>query len=137
MAKRDEFAEATRRGAERRSTEAVAIGARYDRRRDRIIVSLRNGVELTFPPNLAEGLAGAKAADLGEIEISPSGFGIRFPKLDADLYLPGLMQGVFGSRRWMAAQLGASGGIRRSASKTAAAQANGKRGGRPRTAAGR
>jgi hypothetical protein len=29
---------------------------------------------------------------LDEIEITPSGFGIHFPKLDADLYVPGLLR---------------------------------------------
>jgi hypothetical protein len=56
-------------------------------------------------------------------------------KLDAHLYLPALMQGIFGTKAWMAAQLGASGGRARSAAKAAAARANGKRGGRPRKAA--
>ncbi len=71
-------------------------------------------------------------ADLAEIEISPSGFGIHFPRLDADLYLPALLQGVFGSKAWMAAQLGATGGKARTEAKRAAARVNGKRGGRPR-----
>jgi len=39
---------------------------------------------------------------LEEIEITPSGYGIHFPKLDADLYLPALLQGFTGSRKWMA-----------------------------------
>jgi hypothetical protein len=135
MAKPDEFTAATRRAADRRANEPVAIAARYDRRRGRIVVDLDTGIELAFPPHIAEGLADAKPADLMDIEISPSGFGIHFPKLDAHLYLPSLMQGIFGSKTWMAAQLGASGGRARSAAKAAAARANGKRGGRPRKAA--
>lgn len=131
MAKVDEFAVATRRAAERRTAGPFAVSARYDRRRDRVIVSLNSGVELAFPPKLAEGLQDAAPADLTEIEVSPSGFGIHFPKLDAQLYLPALLKGVFGSKRWMAAQLGAAGGRSRSRAKTAAARANGKRGGRP------
>ena len=110
---------------------------RYDRRRGRIIVSLSNGLELAFPPAIAQGLEKAKANDLTDIEISPSGFGIHFPKLDAHLYLPALLRGVFGSKSWMASQLGAAGGAARSAAKAAAARANGKRGGRPRKAATR
>jgi hypothetical protein len=54
------------------------------------------------------------------------------PKLDADIYLPALLQGFFGSRKWMAARLGAVGGKSRSAAKAAASQRNGKSGGRPR-----
>jgi hypothetical protein len=137
MAKLDEFTAATRRAAERRATGPIAVAARYDRRRDRVVVSLNNGLELAFPPRIAQGLEHAVPADLTDIELSSSGFGVHFPKLDAHLYLPALLQGVFGSKAWMAAQLGAAGGRARSAAKTAAARANGKRGGRPRKVAAR
>ena len=95
-------------------------------------MNLDTGLELAFPPQLAQGLDNAASADLADIEISPSGFGIHFPRLDAHLYLPALVQGVFGSKRWMAAQLGAAGGKTRSADKAAAARVNGRQGGRPR-----
>jgi hypothetical protein len=138
MAKADEFRQATRRAPARRKSEPAATGARYDRRRGRVVVSLNNGLELAFPPHIAQGLGKASPAELADIEISPSGFGIHFPKLDAHLYLPALLQGVFGSNRWMAAQLGATGGLARSTAKSAAARANGRHGGRPRkVAAGR
>ena len=79
-----------------------ATSARYDRRRARLVISLDNGLELAFPPHLAEGLDKAGADELAAIEISPTGLGLHWPKLDADLYLPGLMAGVFGSPGWMA-----------------------------------
>lgn len=109
-----------------------AVAARYDRRRARVVVSLNTGVEITFPPGLAEGLAGAMPKDLAEVEITPSGLGLHWPKLDADLYVPGLLAGAFGGKQWMAAQLGAAGGSARSKAKTVAARANGRLGGRPR-----
>lgn len=62
-----------------------------------------HGLEFSFPPALAEGLADAAPADLADIVISPTGLGLHWPKLDADLYVPALLQGVFGSQRWMAA----------------------------------
>jgi hypothetical protein len=77
-------------------------------------------------------LRGASADDLKEIEVSELGFGIHFPRLDADLYVPALLDGVLGSRRWMATQLGAARGRARSPVKAAASRENGKRGGRPR-----
>jgi hypothetical protein len=58
--------------------------------------------------------------------------GIHFPTLDADLYVPALLEGVRGSKSWMAAQLGAAGGRTRTAAKAMASRENGKRGGRPR-----
>ena len=113
-----------------------AVSARYDRRAARIVVDLSTGVQVAFPVRLAEGLADASATDLADIEISASGLGLHWPKLDADLYIPALLQGVFGSKRWMAAQLGAVGGRVRSPAKSAAARDNGRKGGRPRKAAG-
>ncbi len=128
------------RRAERAAEAKMAAGpravtARYDRRLDRVIVSLDNGLDLAFPPRMAEGLDKATASDLATIEISPTGLGLHWPKLDADLYLPALMAGIFGSPRWMAGLLGRMGGRSRTDAKVAAARANGKRGGRPRKTA--
>jgi hypothetical protein len=69
---------------------------------------------------------------LNKIEISPSGYGLHFPKLDADLYPPSLLEGAFGSERWMDSRMGMRGGKSRSAAETTAARENGKKGGRPR-----
>jgi hypothetical protein len=109
-----------------------ALSARYDRRRRRIIIRLSSGLEVAFSPRDAQGLEDATPAQLARIAISPSGFGIHFPGIDADLYLPGLLMGFLGSRNWMAGRLGALGGKSRSAAKVAAAKRNGRRGGRPR-----
>ena len=43
-----------------------------------------------------------------------------------------LLEGVFGSKSWTAAQMGRSGGSARTEAKANAARDNGKRGGRPR-----
>jgi hypothetical protein len=115
--------------------QSKAVRARYDRRVSRIVVSLDNGLELAFPPRLAQGLEDATPAELGVIEISPLGDGLHWPKLDADLYVPALLQGVFGSKSWMARHLGSAGGRARSNAKAAAARENGRKGGRPRKAA--
>jgi Protein of unknown function (DUF2442) len=82
----------------------MAIEARYDRGRGRVVVRLSTGLELAFAPRDAQGLERATAADLETVEISPSGLGLHFPKLDADLYLPALLEGRFGSEEWMAAR---------------------------------
>ncbi len=114
-----------------------AVEARYDRASARVIVCLDSGVELTFPPGLAEGLGNGSPAELSEIEISRTGLGLHWPSLDADVYLPGLLNGVFGSPRWMAGLMGRIGGRARTAAKAAAARTNGQRGGRPRKTASR
>lgn len=111
-----------------------AVAAHYDRITARVVVDLDNGVQLAFPVRLAEGLSGASPEDLADIEISPAGLGLHWPKLDADVYVPALLQGVFGSKQWMATQLGAAGGKARTKAKIAAARENGRKGGRPRRA---
>jgi hypothetical protein len=78
-------------------------------------------------------LEGANAADLAGAQISPSGLELHFPELDADVYVPALLlDGLFGSRRWIAAQNGRAGGKVQSEAKAQAARSNGARGGRPR-----
>jgi hypothetical protein len=126
----DAFEQAKSRTAAKRSGP-TAVAARYDRGRGRIVVSLNSGFELAFPPRVAEGLAKATPAQLAQVEVTPSGLGLHWPKLDADLYLPALFAGVFGSKRWIAAELGAAGGRMRSPAKSTAARENGKLGGRP------
>jgi hypothetical protein len=136
-----DFAAANARAAQRFTHETRAVAARYDRRTARLVITLDNGLELGLRPQDAQGLESARPADLEDLEISPSGQGIHVPALDADLYLPGLLQGLFGSRAWMsrraaerqaAAALGATGGRVRSEAKRRAAQENGRLGGRPR-----
>ena len=94
-----------------------AVSARhYDRRIDRVLIRLSTGLDVGLSPRDAEGLDKATSAQLNPIEISPSGFGIHFPKLDADLYLPALLEVDFSVRGngWRRAS-GAQGGEGREA----------------------
>jgi hypothetical protein len=116
--------------ARRRGPAAVAV--RYDTPTDRVRVELSTGIERGFAPRIVEGLSGATPAQLQHIEVSPAGLGLHFPELDADIYLPGLIEGMLGSRAWTARQLGAEGGRVRSPAKATAARKNGQKGGRPR-----
>lgn len=125
-----DFARAEAAGAALRQ-KVFATMARYDRKASRLLVSLNNGVELAVPGHLLEGLAGANPDALSEIELSPSGLGLHWPALDADIYVPALLAGVFGSRSSMASVLGTKGGKARTPEKAAAARANGRKGGRP------
>lgn len=128
---KEEFKEANARAAAALARGPVARAARYDARRGLVVVELDGGCEFAFPAALAEGLAGAPRSKLSKITLSPNGLGLHWPLLDADLYVPELIEGAFGSRRWMQ-QIGKLGGLRRSAAKARASRENGKRGGRPK-----
>jgi hypothetical protein len=129
---KDEFEAANARGTARRRKATRATRVRYERKRDRVIIGLNTGIEVTFRPRNAQGLERAKPDQLDTIEISPSGLGIHFPKLDADIYLPALLEGFLGSKSWLATEYGKLGGSVSSTAKATAAQRNGKLGGRPR-----
>jgi hypothetical protein len=130
--RKEEVEIANARAAARIAGTPTATAAHYDRRAGRIVIDLSTGLSIAFRPQYAQGLEQARPEQLTKIEISPSGLGLHFPAVDADIYLPGLLEGFFGSRRWMAAQLGKAGGSVKSSAKTAAVRANGKLGGRPK-----
>ena len=132
MGLHDNYELANRRAKALQAAIPKAVSARYDRKSGHIVIHLNSKLIVSFSPHDTEGLENSKPSELEEIEISPSGFGIHFPKLDADLYIPSLLEGFLGSRKWMAARLGQAGGQSRSRAKRAASQANGRLGGRPR-----
>jgi len=128
----DNIEQADRRASELQAHLPRAVSARYDPKAGRIVIHLSSRLIVSFAPEDAQGLENARPSQLNEIEISPSGFGLHFPALDADLYVPGLLEGFLGSKSWMASRLGQVGGLATSKAKKAAARANGRLGGRPR-----
>jgi hypothetical protein len=82
-------------------TEPRAIAAHYDLASGLIMIRLRSGAVFSFPPAIAQGLAGATAEDLAQVEITPMGDGLHWKVLDADFSVAGLLAGRFGSKRWM------------------------------------
>ena len=109
-------------------TEPRATSARYDAKSGRIIVELTNKATFAFPPELVEGLCEGTPAQLAEVEVQGAGFGLHWPSLDEDYTVPGLMNGIFGTARWMAKRAGSA----TSEKKAASSRENGKKGGRPR-----
>ena len=134
MVTHDYFEEANQRARELQARIPRALSAHYDRKTGRIVVHLSSKLIVSFSPDDVEGLEGARPSQLDNVEITPSGFGIHFPDMDADLYLPGLLEGFLGSKTWMASRLGQAGGRSTSKAKKAASRANGSLGGRPRKA---
>lgn len=123
------FDKSTEAGRRLLSRGPLAVSAGYANKRIR--VELDNGCAFEFPVDHAQGLQGAKVADLKIIEIEASGLGLHWPALDADLYVPALIKGVLGTKAWMA-QIGAVGGAAKSSNKAISSARNGKLGGRPK-----
>jgi Protein of unknown function (DUF2442) len=126
-----QLAAAKSRGTKRLSGPRAET-AHYDAERHRIVIGLTTGIEISFSPSHAQGLEDAQPSTLQIIEITPAGLGLHFPKLDADIYVPALVEGLLGSEKWMASRMGARGGSASSVRKADAARANGALGGRPK-----
>ena len=118
---------AMERGRTAHLNEPRAIKARYNKKLGRMVVELTNGCTFTFPPHLAQGLETATDEQLAQVEILGAGYGLHWEALDADLSVPGLLMGLFGTQAYMARQAGRA----TSAAKSAAARQNGAKGGRP------
>ena len=123
-----EIEAALERGRIAQQTEPGAISARYDRKSGRIIVELTNGCTFAFPPRMAQGLETASDDELTTVEILGAGYGLHWEALDANLSVPGLLAGRFGTKAYMACRAGQA----TSPVKAAAARENGRKGGWPR-----
>lgn len=119
---------AIERGKANLTAEPRAVAARYDAAADRIIVDLHNGATVAVSPALVEFLRDATPEQLAEVEVQGAGFGLHWETLDVNYTVPGLINGVFGTARWMAARAGQA----TSSAKAHASRENGKKGGRSR-----
>lgn len=140
MANADTILEAELDAAEARGRDLVetaprAASASYDSATGRVTVELMSGCAYAFPARLVQDLSDATDAQLGTIEIDGQGFNLHWPALDADLHVPSLVAGVFGTRAWVTRELARRAGQATSPAKAAAARTNGAKGGRPRKSA--
>ena len=116
--------------AKRHDREPRALAVEHVPGLNLLIVNLSNRRRLAIPVEELQGLGSATRQQLRNYELIGRGTGISFPDLDVDLYVPALIEGVYGNRRWMA-ELGRKGGRARSEAKRRASKANGAKGGRP------
>ena len=124
---------AKRRGRERRESEPRATGARYDRVRKLVIVTLENGALFGVPPRLLQGLEEAGTEQLADVAVSSRGALVVWPSADVAHSVANLLAGVFGARWWLREHAARAGRVT-SEAKAAAARSNGAKGGRPRKA---
>jgi hypothetical protein len=90
----EEIALARLRG--RAEMAAGAATATYDRRRDAIVLTMRSGAIATIPRSLIPVVCEAEARAAADLELSPMGNSLRFPSLDADFAVQGLIRHAFG-----------------------------------------
>ena len=107
---------------------AGALAVRYDRKLDAIVIEMRSGATATIPRSLIPVVSAAERRGFSEIELSPMGTSIRFPQLDADFSIQGLIRRVFGVN-----EANRIAGTTKSPARAAASRANGRKGGRPKT----
>jgi len=79
------------------------VKAAYSKASDRLRLVLDDGVTSSIPCQLIQGLAGAQVKELSRIQMLGAGTGLLWPLLDVAHYVPALLQGVYGSEKWMAA----------------------------------
>lgn len=98
---------------------------------DLLILKLSDGHRHLIPREDLEGLQSATKAQVAQVEILGNGTGLHWPALNLDYYVPSLLRGIYGTKRWMA-QIGRTGGSAKSTAKKRASRTNGLKGGRPR-----
>src|ERR1700683_2734002 len=109
------------------------IRVRYEAKEDLVSLYFADGFRISIPRMQLQGLERADQSQLSKIAIVGNGTGLRWPMLDVDHYVLGLLEHRFGTKRWMN-EIGRRGGLAKSAAKTKAARRNGLKGGRPRLA---
>lgn len=133
-----QFAAATLRGQRTINNSPKARKVSYNSKTKRLTVEFENRLAVIIPANLIHILESATDEQIKDVEIAARGLYLRWRSLEEDLFLPNLLQGVFGTEKWMAglkkhlSNAGRKGGASRSDAKRAASAANGRRGGRPK-----
>jgi hypothetical protein len=94
---RQEFDAIRRRTGQRLKRQLLAVDARYDRRNERVMITLNTGAVVGFPLSVLPGLERATPDDLRKIEVEGGGYGLHVASLDADISIPALLADHFGS----------------------------------------
>jgi hypothetical protein len=112
------------------ATEPRASSVHYDRLTRRLVLDLTDGVSIAIPVTKLQGLAGASEPEIENVKLI-HGEHLHWDALDVQFTVPHLVAGIFGTKTWMQ-DVWKKAGRAKSEAKTAAARANGAKGGRPR-----
>jgi hypothetical protein len=107
-----------------------AVSATFDARNDSLKIELATGIQIIIPRRVLQGLEDASARQVASVQIGEDELSLHWESLDVDHYIPYLLEGFLGTRKWMT-ELGKMGGASRSPAKQAASRKNGRKGGRP------
>ncbi len=105
MATDREWKAAGRAMSDMRKHVPHAVAATYSSKVRRLLVTLSDGLEIALDPARLQTLENARPADLKRIEINAGGYELFFPALDDGIWIPGLLAGLMGSRKWMEQQV--------------------------------
>ena len=112
-------------------SEPKACEVIYNRESRKIVIHFDNDCTFECPVSLLQGVSDLTDDEIGEVELTPAGWGITWSNADLDFGVNELVQGVFGTKAWMK-EIAAKGGRSRSEKKQAASRINGAKGGRPK-----
>lgn len=97
-ADRDRFRAARTRGQARAQDPSALVDAQYDRTSEAVILTYGSGASMTIPRRLIPGLEREPASTLETVVLSLAGDALRWPSLDADVHVLGLIERAFGSK---------------------------------------
>jgi hypothetical protein len=120
-ANRKRYARARARGKARLKHPSAVVGARYHAGADLVELLFSGGGSMSIPRSVFPGLKRASASKLEAVVVSAAGDALSWPSLDVDVYVPGIIQRVFGARLF-ATSTGHRGGRRQSKAKRAASE---------------
>lgn len=107
-ADRARFHAARTRGNARAQDLSDLVDARYDRTSEAVILTFGSGASMTIPRRVIPGLEREPASVLETVVLSPAGNALRWPLLDADVHVLGLVERAFGCLLFAAARGGRS-----------------------------
>lgn len=126
-----DYKDALERGRSAMSREPYATGARFNSRTHLLSVVFSNGMVVGVDVRTAPVLSAVPQSALTDPYVTPGGDGLLFDKAELSVSIPGLLGPLLPedvARQKISAVMGRVS----SSKKTAAAQANGAKGGRPR-----
>src|SRR5205809_4740702 len=84
-----QHAEAASRGRIFGAIEPQAKSVSYDRKQDRLVIELKNGVTFIVPCNLVQGIADARPDEIAQVELGPRGAALHWAMLNQDFSVAG------------------------------------------------